>query len=745
MASQQIIKLALSMGWALLPLNGKVPPAGYKFGSVPPLAEDEAIAWRGNLGVLTGPASNLAVIDLDPGCGKTPADYPPTLTVKTGRGGWHLYYRCGEPVPNSAGKLGPHIDTRGCGGYVVAPGSVHPDTNMPYAWEVRRGPGEVALADLPADILAALMPPPAPAPPPPAAEPPPPLTPRTPPPSYASKALEGECSTVASAAEGRRNHTLNVAAFNLGQLVAAGHLDRGVAESRLAEAAATCGLGAAEAHKTIQSGLDSGAKSPRAVKEPEPKVGASPIASTPPLPGSNHVLVLDPKDPLPSAREFVAARFTRDRLRVLHYHRGEFLRWTGTHYAVMDEIEIRAELYPWLERAVVIAKGSGGALVQLPYKPTKSKVDNVVDALEAMSAVAVDVDPPAWLDPCGNDPVAADLVATRNGLLHLPTGRSYTHTPRLLNRHAVEFDYDASATMPEEWLRFLGQLWPNDDEAVRTLQQWFGYCLTCDTRQQKIMLLVGPKRSGKGTIARILTALIGRTNVAAPTLAGLAQNFGMAPLIGATLAIIADARLSGRADQTIIAERLLSISGEDGITIDRKHRSAWTGKLPTRFMVLTNELPRLADASGALSSRFLVLTMEQSFYGVEDHGLEARLKAELPGIFNWAVEGWRDLQRAGRFSMPASSTEAVAELANLGSPVGAFVRDWCVVGAGRTIEVGQMYAAWKSWCDTEGRDHAGTRQSFSRDLKAAVPGLKTTNPRFVGSDRLRFFEGIDTR
>ena len=70
------------------------------------------------------------------------------------------------------------------------------------------------------------------------------------------------------------------------------------------------------------------------------------------------------------------------------------------------------------------------------------------------------------------------------------------------------------------------------------------------------MMLVGPKRSGKGTIARILTDLIGKANVAGPTLSGLGTNFGLAPLIGKPLAIIDDARLSGKADASVIAERL---------------------------------------------------------------------------------------------------------------------------------------------------------------------------------------------
>ena len=120
-----------------------------------------------------------------------------------------------------------------------------------------------------------------------------------------------------------------------------------------------------------------------------------------------------------------------------------------------------------------------------------------------------------------------------------------------------------------------------------------GYILGGDTSQQKIPLFVGPKRAGKGTIARVLTGLLGAHNVAAPTLASLSTNFGLSPLIGKPLALISDARLSGRSDSSVVVERLLSISGEDSLTIDRKYLDQWTGRLPTRLALMTNELPQL--------------------------------------------------------------------------------------------------------------------------------------------------------
>jgi putative DNA primase/helicase len=370
-------------------------------------------------------------------------------------------------------------------------------------------------------------------------------------------------------------------------------------------------------------------------------------------------------------------------------------------------------------------------------------VGNVLDALAAAAQLDNMVSAPAWLDGDREVPAEA-IISCGNGLLHLPTRTLLPHTPTFFTHNAVHYAFDPGEPEPRQWLQFLHQLWPDDQAAIDTLQEIFGYCLTADTSQQKLFLIVGPRRSGKGTIARVLTGVIGLDNSVAPTLAGIGTNFGLAPLIGKRVAIISDARLGGRADQHVIAERLLSISGEDAITIDRKYREAWTGRLQTRFLILSNELPRLADASGALAGRFVVFVLTRSFYGREDHALTARLLAERSAILNWAITGWRRLTERGFFVNPPSSADAVRELEDLGSPIGAFVRERCIVAAARTAATTLLFEAWCDWCRQQRRDHAGTAQTFGRDLRAGVPGLKVTQPR--GDDsRLRLYEGIGLR
>jgi putative DNA primase/helicase len=456
---------------------------------------------------------------------------------------------------------------------------------------------------------------------------------------------------------------------------------------------------------------------------------------------SPHEFTLDPAAPLTTAKLFIEHHYTATGLRTLHHHGGAFYEWNGRCYELADTKAVRAEVYAFLDTAS--RRDSKGNLV--PFQPNMARVSNVMDALHAVANVPAALRMPAWIAEPADGPPAREIVACANGLLHLQSGALLSLTPAFFSLNALSFAFNHEAPAPAQWLQFLGSLWADDSEAIETLQEWFGYCLVSDTRQQKIMLQVGPKRSGKGTIGRVLTALLGQTNVCAPTLASLGQNFGLAPLIGKQLAMIADARLSSRADQHAIAERLLSISGEDGITVDRKFLEPWTGTLSARFMIMTNELPRIADASGALASRFIVLTLRRSFIGSEDHGLTDRLLAELPAILNWAIEGWHRLQQRGHFRQPASSADAIQELEDLGSPIGAFLRERCEVAPGLTVSCALLFDHWRVWCEGQGRDHTGTAPSFGRDLRAAVPGLASVNRRISSDERERHYEGIGMR
>jgi putative DNA primase/helicase len=479
----------------------------------------------------------------------------------------------------------------------------------------------------------------------------------------------------------------------------------------------------------------------------------------------------------------------------LRHWRDQFHSWDGSAYHGVPDGEIRAHLTRWIAeeferlyrsaldemdqkaasdaRSDPTDRGPGRSRALMvrsrsaprPIPVTGRLVSDVLQALASLVIVSsrhISVQPawlPAW--PVGiSAPVdtpeqeaptwpAEAILPAKNALVHLPSlmegiSRTAPPTPRFFNAYALEYDFDPKAPDPLEWLSFLKEIWGADIESIAALQEWFGYLLTPDTKHQKILMMVGPKRSGRGTIARVLKALAGASSVVNPTLSTLARPFGLASFIGKPIAVFPDARLSSRPDNAAIVECLLSISGEDDQTIDRKHMPAWTGKLSTRFVLISNELPRLRDVSGALAGRLIILRFTRSFYGQEDLALFDRLRPELPGILFWAITGWARLNRRGRFLQPRSAGELVATMDELASPIAAFLRDRCVLEPDATCPVAAMYESWRSWCQEHGREAIGDGHSFGRDLHAAVPALSTIRPR-TALGRLRHYQGIRLR
>jgi putative DNA primase/helicase len=232
-------------------------------------------------------------------------------------------------------------------------------------------------------------------------------------------------------------------------------------------------------------------------------------------------------------------------------------------------------------------------------------------------------------------------------------------------------------------------------------------------------------------------------NVASPTTESLKDRFGLSSLIGKPLAIISDARFEGWGVQTAV-ERLLAISGEDAIDVDRKNRPIWNGRLGARFMIMTNKVPELGDSSGAISSRFLVLEMVRSWLGKEDRTLESRLMTELPGILLWAIDGLTDLASEDQFVIPESASEAHSAMEELSSPHAAFIADWCETGHACEIPCVELYEAWKRWCEKNGRQYPDNSARFGRDIRSAEPGISKHN-RGPDGDRVRTYQGISLR
>ena len=204
-------------------------------------------------------------------------------------------------------------------------------------------------------------------------------------------------------------------------------------------------------------------------------------------------------DPATEAGDYLETGKVDDYYR-LRFHSGSFTLWSQGRYSDRSMSEIRAYLVRHLN---------------LNYRRlTTSITGNVFEQLKAQSLLDSRTEAPSWLEGPAPWP-AEEILVAKNSMVHLPSiggGQDFMLplTPRFFTSSAVDYNFDIDAPPPAMWLSFLEQLWGDDSESINVLQEWFGYTLTPDTSQQKILMVIGPTRSGKGTIGRVNRALIGR-------------------------------------------------------------------------------------------------------------------------------------------------------------------------------------------------------------------------------------------
>lgn len=230
-------------------------------------SQNELSVWCNcvsNAAIATGEISGVIVLDTDSDEADQAAKklgVPPTPCARTGKGTHYYFEWPGHEIGNFAGKL-PGCDLRGDGGYVLAPGSLHPNGEI-YRWLV--SPNDVPFAPAPQWLLDLASKPVPPYPPP--------AAPLMPIPhveisdAYVQAAFDGELERLRNAAVGQRNNTLNLCSFALGQLVGAGVLGEHEVEQCLYQTAREIGLTHKETIDSLRSGLNAGKLKPRELPE----------------------------------------------------------------------------------------------------------------------------------------------------------------------------------------------------------------------------------------------------------------------------------------------------------------------------------------------------------------------------------------------------------------------------------------------------------------------------------------------
>ncbi len=289
----------------------------------------------------------------------------------------------------------------------------------------------------------------------------------------------------------------------------------------------------------------------------------------------------------------------------------------------------------------------------------------------------------------------ANMLCLLNGTYDLTKRALVAHSPdhRLLCKIPVEFRPSAKCA---RWTAFVDSSVPNplDREA---LQEVFGYCLFTGNPYQKMVMLIGPTRSGKSTILRILEGLLGRDNVSHQTLQNITgARFGAANLYGKLANTFADLPARALGDLGIIK----ALTGEDSQDVERKgkefFRLTWGGKA----VFSCNDLPLMAKRDDAFFTRWLCLSVPNTVDPLKrDPDLTAKLLEELPGILNWALEGLYRLQARCRFD-PAIEEGGIKQLwLDTANPIRRYVRERLVTERGVDVSTESLYDDYLKWTE----------------------------------------------
>ena len=320
------------------------------------------------------------------------------------------------------------------------------------------------------------------------------------------------------------------------------------------------------------------------------------------------------------------------------------------------------------------------------------------------------------------------VVSLQNGLLDVAERLLIPHRLDYFTHHALGFAYDPDAPN-RRVARLPGRTLAGRRGVDPVLQEIIGYVLAGDTSLQKIFLLVGPPRSGKGTILGSSRACWVITTSPGRRSSSLTQNFGLSPLIGKPSASISDARLgAGRTARSLSSgscpSRARTRSPSTGSTATRGR-----ARSPTRFVIVTNEVPAFSRRPRRAGERFIILDADQELSRAEDPGLTNRALEERPGTSPGRSRASTDSASAAtsRCHRPALGRSAILRISP--APVSAFVREECTVGGGLQVDKDDLWDRWKTWAGEEGMPDGNQGRVLPRPARRGARFQAATAPR----------------
>lgn len=410
----------------------------------------------------------------------------------------------------------------------------------------------------------------------------------------------------------------------------------------------------------------------------------------------------------------------RDSVEVFRNHLGSFEGsshwWNGRCWEPAPDAELRRLL--------------GIAMASTTIKSSSGRIKGTLEVMQDQLPRYGQVDP------------ASRTVFFENGALNPVTGEITEHAPANCNSRVLSVAYDPLAACAG-WEAWLADIFRTEPQRAELLQEMMGWTL-CRHHLgiEKAMILIGPPRSGKGTILRVIRELLG-TGAGAFALPTLDDNKVLAGMRGENVSIDSDTSSPGRNNARQIVGLFKRISSNEDIAVPLLYtQRPWKGPLNCKLILAANSIPTMWDDSAATANRWVPLAFDRSFLDREDQTLASRLVQELPGIAMWAVKGLQRLISNGRFTLPQSSRDELVNMISSGSPIEHFISDRLIVADGQRVSDADLWGDYIDWQQKEGLEQM-KRRDFLKALEDALRGrgVKRKASVRINNFPLRGFEG----
>lgn len=292
-----------------------------------------------------------------------------------------------------------------------------------------------------------------------------------------------------------------------------------------------------------------------------------------------------------------------------------------------------------------------------------------------------------------------EMINLNNGTYHLAKNILYPHHPDYHITTMLPFNYDPEAKCPT-WQKYLRSTFVLDDgtpdtEMAALVQEAIGYSLTTSTKFQIMFWCYGSGNNGKGTLFYVIKELLGSGRMELNVNSFFHNHYQIALLAGKRVATSAEVN---NADKLAEDATIKAIVAADPITVRMINERPFEMQPTVKLWWSMNKLPPIDETTEGVWRRIRIIPFTKIFSGNEVMlDLKDRLKAELPGIFNWAIEGMKRVNRNNAICIPERAASVKAEYKHESNIVEVFVDEMCKRDIDSATPRPALYAAFRKW------------------------------------------------